>query len=87
MVDKISRGSYEVLTELFDVVCSYEPVPKRYDRCRHWTTIKLVIARQMGVGQVLEINEIKISIIAIKSNRILFYKSLFSFPQTQFYKC
>jgi len=34
----------------------------------------------MGVGQVLEINEIKISIIAIKSNRILMSQNLLPFP-------
>jgi len=45
MVDKIPRSSYEVLTELFDVVRSDEQVLKRYDRPRHWQVAKLIISR------------------------------------------
>jgi hypothetical protein len=38
----------------------------------------------MGVGQVLEIDEIKISIIAIKSNRILISQIPLLFPSNAF---
>ena len=60
MADQVPWSGYEVLTELFDVVRCNEQVPKRYNRARHWQVAKLVIARQMGVGQVLEIDEIEI---------------------------
>jgi hypothetical protein len=40
----------------------------------------------MGVEQVLEIDEIKILIIAIKSNRILISQTPILFPSNTFYK-